>query len=276
MLHEAGTRHRDEGSGTREQNAGIEGTRGVERGSRLTKEPDFSRRADLAEFPELMDGPSTRDQLRECLSDLARLNRWFLAYRTVLEWLEGLRLPIHGEPIRILDVACGYGDTLRRIEQWAHEREIRLELTGLDLSADAIAIATEASENTSRIRWVAGDVFSYAPAESPYLVISSQFTHHLADEEVVRFLRWMERNALMGWFVHDLSRAPIPYHLIRWFTRVARLHPFVQNDAPVSIARAFVPTDWHRLCAAAGLAEGEYTILSYKPARLCVGRRKTR
>jgi SAM-dependent methyltransferase len=241
----------------------------------MPRDPDFSRRAPLDEFPELMDGPCTHDQLRACLRDLARLNRWFLAYRTVLDWLDESQLQSGAETIRILDVACGYGDTLRRIEQWAAGREVRVELTGLDLSVDAVAIAAEASGGTSRIRWIAGDVFAYAPAEPPHLVITSQFTHHLADEDVVRFVRWMERNALMGWFVHDLSRARVPYQLLRWFTRLARLHPFVQNDGPVSIARAFVEEDWRRLCGAAGLAAGEYTILSYKPARLCVSRRRT-
>ena len=64
-----------------------------------------------------------------------------------------------------------------------------------------------------------------------------------------------------------MSRAPIPYHLFRMFSRVAGLHPFVQNDGPVSIARAFVPDDWRRLCAAAGLNGHDVEIRSYKPAR---------
>ena len=46
---------------------------------------DFRHRAELTEF---MDGPCSRDQLRACLRDLARLNRWFLAYRPLLRWLD--------------------------------------------------------------------------------------------------------------------------------------------------------------------------------------------
>ena len=61
--------------------------------------------------------------------------------------------------------------------------------------------------------------------------------------DVVRFVRWMEQNAEMGWFINDLSRAAVPYHLFRWFAKLAGLHPFVQHDGPVSIARAFVPED---------------------------------
>jgi hypothetical protein len=106
------------------------------------------------------------------------------------------------------------------------------------------------------------------------VVISSLFTHHLADRDVVRFIRWMEQHARVGWFVNDLSRAPIPYHLFGWFARVMRLHPFVQHDGPVSIARAFRPEDWRGLCAEAGLREDDFQLLSYKPARLCMSRKR--
>jgi SAM-dependent methyltransferase len=234
---------------------------------------DFSHRADLIEFPELMDQPCSRDEMRACLRDLARVNRWFMAYRPTLNWLDGLNLRGRGA-IRILDVGCGYGDTLRRVEQWARGRGIAVELIGLDLNPDISAIAAEATPAKSGIRWMSGDVFDY-PVDTPVdVVISSLFTHHLADPDVVRFVRWMEDHARVGWFVNDLSRAPIPYHLFGWFARVMRLHPFVQHDGPVSIARAFRPEDWRSLCADAGLKEDDFRLLSYKPARLCVSRKR--
>ena len=104
---------------------------------------DFSHRAQLT---ELIDGPCSRDQLRACLRDVARLNRWFLGYRPTLQWLESLILGAESRPIHILDVGCGYGDGLRRIERWAHTRGIAVELTGIDINPDAIAIAAEASD----------------------------------------------------------------------------------------------------------------------------------
>ena len=232
---------------------------------------DFSRRADLC---EMMDKPCSREVMRACLRDLARVNRWFLGYRPVLEWLDGIPSGSPNEPLRILDVGCGYGDGLRRIERWARERGTPVELTGLDLNADTIAIAAEASGPESAIRWAAANVFEYKVTQPPHLILSSLFTHHLGDQEVVQFVGWMEQNARFGWFVNDLSRAPIPYHLFRWFARMAGLHPFVQHDGPVSFLRAFVPADWIRLCAAAGLEKPDIEIVGYKPARLCVSRKK--
>jgi len=234
---------------------------------------DFGRRAELS---ELMDGPSSRDTMRACLRDLERLNRWFLGYRPVLEWLEGMNGAAGREPLRILDVGCGYGDGLRRIECWARQRGIAVELTGIDVNPDIIAIASEASSPDSAIEWTAADVFAYDMLRPAHLIVSSLFTHHLADEDVVRFVAWMEEHAEAGWFINDLSRAPVPYHLFGWFAKAARLHPFVQHDGPVSFLRAFVPEDWRRLCATAGLTGNEFRIVPYKPARLCVARRKTR
>jgi SAM-dependent methyltransferase len=235
------------------------------------EQPDFSRRAQLT---EKMDEPCTREELRACLRDIARLNRWFLAVRPLLGWLDALDLARFGEPVRILDVGCGYGDMLRKIERWAKARSIAVELTGIDLNADAVAIAGEATPGSSRIEWAAADVFAYVPQRRPHLVMSSLFTHHLSDGDVVRFVQWMEAQALGGWFVNDLSRNTVPYHLLRLFAKVMRLHPFVQFDGPVSIARAFVPADWQAMCAAAGLHAQDVTIRGSTPARLCVMRSK--
>jgi hypothetical protein len=48
-----------------------------------------------------------------------------MSYRPLIDWLNAL-LPLLRrtmEPIRILDVGFGYGDTLRRIERWAKKNK---------------------------------------------------------------------------------------------------------------------------------------------------------
>jgi SAM-dependent methyltransferase len=238
---------------------------------------DFSKRADLT---ELMDAPCSRDVMQACLRDLSRVNRWFLAYRPTLNWLESLELHRIQRPIRIIDVGCGYGDTLRRIEAWGREHKIHMMLTGCDLNPESVAIAAAQATpktsaiKTSAIEWVAADVFSYR-ATAPFdIVVSSQFTHHLVEGDIIRFIQWMEEHARAGWFINDLSRAQIPYHLFKAFAKLASLHPFVQHDGPVSIARSFVPQEWLNMCAAAGIPEDAILIQAFTPARLCVGRKK--
>jgi len=232
--------------------------------------PDLRRRAHLI---ERMDEACTRDELRVCLRDIARLNRWFLTHRALFQWLDGFAPPA-GEPLRILDAGCGRGDALRRIERWAARKNMAVELTGLDLNPDAVAIAAEATPPSSGIRWVAADVLAYAPAKPFHIVVSSLFAHHLHDNDIVRFLAWMERHAQLGWFINDLSRAAVPYHFLRVFARLVCLHPFVQYDAPASVARAFLPNEWRHMCSAAGFTERDYSILAFRPGRLCVARLK--
>jgi hypothetical protein len=230
--------------------------------------PDFRYRSQL---DELMDGPCSREEMRACLRDLSWTNRWTIAYRPQSHWLDTL-----ADELSALADPIGYGDGLRRIEQWARARGIAVELTGLELNPDATAIAAEATPASSRIRWVTADVFAYVPPHPVHLVISSLFTHHLSEDNIVRFLQWMEQHAKLGWFINDLSRAAIPYYFFQLFSKLARLHPFVQHDGPISIARSFVLEDWQRMCATAGLKDLDIDIERFAPARLCVSRRKVR
>jgi SAM-dependent methyltransferase len=169
-------------------------------------------------------------------------------------------------------VGCGYGDMLRRIASWATRRGVRVDLTGVDLNPDAIRAAKEATPAEQQIEWVVGDALAEAATGDVDVVVCSLLTHHLTDDQVVPLLRWMERTARCGWFVNDLHRQPVPYHVFRLVAPLLRLHPFVKNDGPVSIRRSFVVEDWRRLCAAAGLPSEFVSIREFRPARLCVGR----
>ena len=236
---------------------------------------DLRHRADVAELTEQMDAallPRRAPRLppRPCPAQ-SLVPRLPPAVALARFHLRSSR----DQPLHILDVGCGYGDALRRIERWARARGVAVELTGLDLNPDAVAIATEATPPASAIRWVAADIFSWQPDKPIHLVVSSLFTHHLAEPDLIRFLQWMELHAEFAWFINDLSRAAIPYHLLRIFSKLAGLHPFVQHDGPVSIARSFIPEDWQRMCAAAGLNPDAFSIQPSKPGRLCVSRIKT-
>jgi hypothetical protein len=96
--------------------------------------------------------------------------------------------------------------------------------------------------------------------------------HHLPNPGIVDMLDWMESVARLGWFINDLHRQPVPYHLFRILARFTTWHPFVKHDGPVSILRSFRPDDWRKLCRAAAIPVDAYIIREYTPARLCVAR----
>jgi SAM-dependent methyltransferase len=179
-----------------------------------------------------------------------------------------------GRPIEIVDVGSGYGDLLREIAKWAQRRRVDVSLTGVDRNPWARRAALEATPSELDIEWVTADAFSHTPSRDIDIVVSSCFTHHLSDARVVGFLQWMEANADLGWFVNDLHRHPLPYHVFEWVSEFARFHHFVRHDGPVSIARAFVAADWHRMLSAAGIAKTEADVQWRFPFRLTVARCK--
>jgi SAM-dependent methyltransferase len=226
--------------------------------------------------PELMDADDTDlDTFRACLVDLASVNQLTLAYRPTFSFLNRLvdsgLLPKR-RPLVIADIGSGYGDMLRKVDRWAERRGVAVKLTGVDLNPWSARSATEATAKDRPINWVTANVFDYRPAERPDVVLSALFTHHLDTPSLVRFIAWMEANASIAWFVNDLHRHPLPYHVFRFVSRALRYHYFVQHDGPVSIARAFRAADWRQMLASAGVPSGAAKVQWYFPFRLCVER----
>jgi 2-polyprenyl-3-methyl-5-hydroxy-6-metoxy-1,4-benzoquinol methylase len=206
---------------------------------------------------------------RRCLRDLSRVNIVTLTHRPMLAWLR--RRTERLQSFSLLDVACGYGDALRQIRRWADRRGVAARLEGIDLNPWATRAAREAT--TAPITYRTGDAFAIAAGETFDFIISSQFAHHLSDDEIVGFIRWMESHARRGWFIADLHRHWLPYYGFGVLAWLARWHHFVLSDGRISIARAFVPADWRRLVRQAGLTEQDVAITWHIPFRLCVERR---
>ena len=159
-----------------------------------------------------MDDPSVDlETFRGCLADLAKVNAVTLARVPTLDFLGRLRRAGRldlGRPVEILDVGSGYGDTLDGIAAWSKRGGAAVRLTGIDLNPWAAQIAQAAHPGMPR--FITGDVFAHEGAAD--IVVSSLFTHHLDDDQIVRFLRWMEAHAAVGWFVNDLHRHAFAYY----------------------------------------------------------------
>ena len=223
--------------------------------------------------PEFMDGPDVPDTVyAQCLANLAAVNRLTLTHRPTLRWLarQTAGLP-QGHAFNLLDVACGQGDFLRTVHQWAVQCGLAPHLTGIDLNPRSTGEARHATPAAIPIRHLTADVFGYTPSVRPDWIVSSQFTHHLSNDDVVRFIGWMECTALRGWYVSDLKRHWFSYYGFGVLCRVAGWHPMVGHDGTVSIARSFRQAEWQQLLAQAGVAA---VVESHFPFRLCVARSK--
>ena len=231
---------------------------------------DLSRRSTR---DELMDGPEvSRADYERCLADLEKVNRLTLTHRPTLKWLDravrGLPLDT---PVTILDVACGHGDLLRAIYLWARERGRLVVLQGLDMNPASALAARAVTPPQMPITYRTGNVFADVPEPRPDFIVSSQFTHHLSDAQVLTFLQWLERYAQRGWYIADLHRHAVPYYGFRILATLAGWHRIVRYDGTVSIARSFRRGEWQALLARAGV---QAEIRWHVPFRLCVGRLK--
>lgn len=243
--------------------------------------PSFSKRSIQ---PELMDDPQIGfDDFRDCLSDLALVNICTFAYRPALHWLRRIvdqytslrfRSIVPERPISIIDIGCGGGDTLRKIAQWAVQHRQAFDLIGVDHNPWSKQYADQATPSWLNIKFETTDIFEFEPARQADFVISSLFTHHLNDEQLVRFLQWMERHAKHGWLINDLHRHPLAYFLIKYTSRLLRFHYMVQHDGPISVARAFTKADWVKYLIAADVPLDQVKIRWFFPFRYSVVRLK--
>lgn len=205
-----------------------------------------------------------------CLGDLARVNRLTLTHRPMLAWLAAETAD--RRPFSLVDVGCGHGDALRAVAHWAARRHIPVHLTGIDRHPWAIRAARAATADPA-IGFVEADVFAWRPDPRPDFIISAQFTHHLDDATLVRFIAWMEATARRGWFIGDLHRHPVAHRGFPLLARMAGWHRFVRQDGQVSIARGFRPAEWGPLLAEAGVPPNAATVRRHVPFRLSVARR---
>ncbi|HBK09057.1 MAG TPA: hypothetical protein DDZ81_24895 [Acetobacteraceae bacterium] len=224
---------------------------------------NLSRRSDT---PERMDTDCVDfDDYSRCLRDLSRVNVATLTHRPMLSWLAK-----HATAdFSLLDIACGHGDGLRRIRR----RFPGARLTGIDLNPWATRAAKAATDPAANIEFINDDAFAYKPGQKFDFIVSSQFTHHLTDEQVVTFLRWQQDNAAKGWFISDIHRHAIAYYGFPVLARIAFWHRFVREDGQISIARGFRRAEWETFLRQAGISEERAFIAWYIPFRLCVGTR---
>jgi SAM-dependent methyltransferase len=198
------------------------------------------------------------------VGDLAKVNTVTMARRPTLDFLE--RATAKRTSFRLLDVGFGDGDMLRRIARWADAKGIAADLVGVDLNPRSEQAARVQGGD---IRYVTGD---YADlADEPWdVIVSSLVAHHMSHEQLVAFLRFMERHASAGWFVNDLHRHGFAHWGFPILATIARWHPIVRHDGTLSIARSYRPEEWPALLAEAGITEAN--IRRVFPFRLCVER----
>jgi 2-polyprenyl-3-methyl-5-hydroxy-6-metoxy-1,4-benzoquinol methylase len=214
---------------------------------------------------ELMDADDLDSATyTEVVGDLATVNVVTMAARPTLNFLA--RGTAGMKSFRLLDVGFGDGDMLRRIARWATRRGIAAELVGVDLNPRSEIAARAHTPAELAITWRTGDYADLA-GQGWDFIVSSLVAHHMTHEQLIAFLRFMEKEAARGWLVNDLHRHGFAHWGFPVLARLFGWHRIVRLDGTLSIARSYRPAEWPPILAAAGVTGRVYRAFPY---RLCV------
>ncbi len=154
----------------------------------------------------------------------------------------------------VLDVGAGSGELLRTIVDSARKENRKVRLFGLELNKRSAESILQESKDYSEIQAVRADALRLPFATNSFdYVISSLFTHHLEDKQIIESLVEMSRVSRRKIFVIDLHRHPFAYASYKAFCVGFRISQLVREDGSLSILRSFKPSELYSLAERSSL-----------------------
>ena len=198
---------------------------------------NFSKRS---EKKELLDGDNIPfDDLALNMIELNTINTYLGGHQISINGFK--KLTTNKKQISIVEIGCGGGDNLKAIENYCNKHNIKIQLKGIDINQEIITYAIAQNKN---LTCVCMDYKQVKLETKPDIIFSSLFCHHFSQEELVTQIQWMKSNSTIGFFINDLQRNKMAYWSIKLITQLFSKSYLVKNDAPLSVKRGFVKTDW--------------------------------
>jgi len=201
---------------------------------------------------ELLDNDSLdATELSGNLRDLARLNRWTGNTAAVLRAVDKLIPPHHGGTLSIVDIGTGAGDLPAMLNMWAEDRQLRIYAYGGDLHP---VVLDYARGHGKAAGWLQLEATHLPLATgSVDIAVCTTMAHHLEPAAVQCLLTEMARVSRRGFIVLDLERSRIAHIALSLLTRLISRNRLTRHDGPLSIARAYMRTEFSQIAASVGL-----------------------
>jgi SAM-dependent methyltransferase len=215
-----------------------------------------------SEASELLDGTGhDPTELAANFRDIQRVNRLLGGTATVLRHLPPLLAAVPtGRPVTILDLATGAADIPIAIAGWAERRNVPVTIIASDASDAVLDIARAQLGDRLGITLARHDARAVPlPDDAVDIAICSLSLHHFAPDDAVRVLRELDRIARVGFILNDLRRSRLGYAAAWVAARLTTRNRLTRNDAPLSVLRAYTPTELDDLLRRAGVDNAAIT-----------------
>lgn len=221
----------------------------------------MSRFSQRSQEKELMDDlECSGEMLIHTLNELKTINRWLGGNYVTTDGIRSFFDSHPQEQYTVADIGCGGGDIIRVMHDWASKQSSLVKFVGIDANPNIINLAKSRLKDLKNVTFSVQNVFSERFSEEKVdIATCTLFTHHFTDSELVDLITALKVKSRIGLVINDLHRHPFAYYSIKYLTAIFSKSPMVQNDAPVSVLRAFSRNDWERILKAAGINEFELT-----------------
>ena len=174
-----------------------------------------------------------------------------------------------GRPLRVLDVATGFGDVPLGLWKKAKAAGVPLEVAGCDISPTAIEAA---KQNAPGIHFFVHDAIRDPLPTGFDVVTCSLFLHHLDNDSAIILLKRMAEAARSRVLVNDLARSRFNFLAVWVACRILSRSRVVRFDGPASVRSAYSPAEALALAERAGLKNARVANCAFRVAICSNGR----
>jgi len=203
---------------------------------------DLSERSNQ---PELMDDfREGLKSLRIVFDDINRVNSILGGSSITVNAVAKLMQAHPQESYTVVDMGCGDGNMLREVARYCAKRNIKVRLVGIDLNADALQLAEEASKNYPGIEYQHRDILELKTSDlNCDIIINTLTMHHFVNRDLLYFLQKFNQLANIGVVINDLHRSRWAYYLFKAFSLIFIKTETAKIDGLISISKGFIKSD---------------------------------
>lgn len=199
---------------------------------------DWTQRSEQLELMDDYDGPI--NELEIVLNDITRVNRILGGNKITVDAVFKLIEGVSKKSYTILDMGCADGNMLRNMALEARKRKIKVQLIGVDLSADALVLARKASVDFPEISYYERDILTTDFSDFECDIVTTTLTmHHFKNDGILKFISQFERLSTIGIVINDLQRSRLAYMLFKGFSLLFIHTKTARIDGLISITKGF-------------------------------------